>query len=200
LHSQLPVLAQEPSPWNIKFAPRFEISSLAGGTLWRCVQYVQSELTSLDADHDLVENHLVNLEALLVKTILDTLGRESSLAQVVDIRNVMPAYIKKVLSYMQSHCQEQIQLKDLSRIGDVSERTVSAGLNRYLHTSSAQYLKQLRLKHVNDDLRCATANTTVTDVAMHWGFNQLGWFSAEYRKEFGEAPSATLRSAQLRSL
>jgi hypothetical protein len=35
----------------------------------------------------------------------------------------------------------------------------------------------------------------VTEVAVHFGFLELGRFSVEYRRAFGERPSATLRRA-----
>jgi len=38
--------------------------------------------------------------------------------------------------------------------------------------------------------------TTVTDVALKWGFNHLGRFSGFYTRQFGEAPSETLRVAR----
>jgi len=41
----------------------------------------------------------------------------------------------------------------------------------------------------------ASPSQTVTDVAMHFGFLELGRFSVEYRRAFGERPSATLRRA-----
>ncbi len=34
--------------------------------------------------------------------------------------------------------------------------------------------------------------SSVTDIAMRFGFAQLGKFSVEYRRTFGESPSTTL--------
>jgi AraC-like DNA-binding protein len=45
---------------------------------------------------------------------------------------------------------------------------------------------------VRSALACAAADETVGDVAMRHGFTHLGRFSVEYRRRFGEAPSATL--------
>ncbi|MFP5456117.1 MAG: helix-turn-helix domain-containing protein, partial [Alphaproteobacteria bacterium] len=37
------------------------------------------------------------------------------------------------------------------------------------------------------------APTTVSELALEWGFTHLGRFSAEYRRRFQELPSETLR-------
>jgi len=49
--------------------------------------------------------------------------------------------------------------------------------------SPMKYVKQIRLDN---------GSTTVTYVAMDHGFFQLGRFSADYRRAFGELPSVTL--------
>ncbi len=38
--------------------------------------------------------------------------------------------------------------------------------------------------------------SSVTGIALDWGFAHLGRFSVEYRERFGECPSQTLRRAQ----
>jgi len=38
----------------------------------------------------------------------------------------------------------------------------------------------------------AAADTTVTQVATHWGFLHLGEFARDYQRLFGERPSETL--------
>jgi AraC family ethanolamine operon transcriptional activator len=56
-----------------------------------------------------------------------------------------------------------------------------------------KYAKQIRLESAQRVLLAARSGiTTVTDVAMNHGFFQLGRFSADYRRVFGELPSETL--------
>jgi len=43
--------------------------------------------------------------------------------------------------------------------------------------------------------RADSARTTVTAIALDHGFGELGRFSVQYRRLFGESPSETLRRA-----
>ena len=60
--------------------------------------------------------------------------------------------------------------------------------------SPLTYLNRLRLHRARDELRKAEGgSTTVTDVAMNWGFWHFGDFSRVYKNCFGETPSSTLK-------
>jgi AraC family ethanolamine operon transcriptional activator len=55
-------------------------------------------------------------------------------------------------------------------------------------------LKTMRLNAVRQALRTAAPGTGVMDVASRWEFQHAGWFSQDYKRQFGESPSETLRN------
>ena len=82
-----------------------------------------------------------------------------------------------------------------SHVG-ASRRKLNYCFQDVLGTSPTQYLRALRLNGVRRGLREASPAATVQDVAAHWGFWHLGQFSLDYKKQFLELPSATLRRAR----
>ena len=58
-----------------------------------------------------------------------------------------------------------------------------------------RYLRDLRLKRVRAELESGKSRR-VHDSALRWGFVHAGRFSLEYRRRFGESPSATLARAR----
>ncbi len=76
---------------------------------------------------------------------------------------------------------------------DVSERTLQYAFRRYVDMSPNTYLRVFRLNQVRSFLRISDPQaTTVTKIAMKFGFLHLGRFSADYKKLFNEHPSTTL--------
>ncbi len=75
----------------------------------------------------------------------------------------------------------------------VSQRTLEYAFQEQLGTSPMELIRRLRLHAVRRSLLAAErGGATVTEIAMTFGFYQLGRFAAEYRAIFGELPSATL--------
>ena len=85
-------------------------------------------------------------------------------------------------------------LSELCAAANVSERTLQYAFRDIMGMSPLTYLHRLRLHRARDELRQAAKNsTTVTDVALNWGFWHFGEFSRAYKNCFGETPSRTLR-------
>jgi AraC-like DNA-binding protein len=76
----------------------------------------------------------------------------------------------------------------------VPERTLRLCCQEHLAMSPKHYLA-LRRMHLARRalLKAQSRATTVTEVAMRFGFWHFGRFATEYRALFGESPSATLR-------
>ena len=85
-------------------------------------------------------------------------------------------------------------MTDLCRAAGVSERTLEYAFKEAMGLTPMAYLIRLRLHRVRQALLAAThASTTVSAVALDWGFWHFGEFSRAYRACFGELPSDTLR-------
>lgn len=87
-----------------------------------------------------------------------------------------------------------VELEEATR---VSDRRVRAAFNEVFGVPVSMFFRLRALHGAHRDLTSATRDTTsVTDVAMRWGFWHFGRFSGQYKQLFGEAPSATLRRSR----
>ena len=85
-------------------------------------------------------------------------------------------------------------VSELCATANVSERTLQYAFRDIMGMSPLTYLHRLRLHRARDELREAkSGSTSVTDVALNWGFWHFGEFSRAYRNCFDELPSKTLR-------
>lgn len=97
--------------------------------------------------------------------------------------------------FVDDHLDEDVlpSVIDLCEVLGVSERTLRYAFQEYVGLSPVAYLRVCRLNKVRAVLAASDpAHTTVTQVAMRHGFLHLGRFSGDYRRMFGETPSATL--------
>jgi transcriptional regulator GlxA family with amidase domain len=94
---------------------------------------------------------------------------------------------------MHAHADHPFTPAALARVAGCSVRSLQEGFRRHIGLSPLQYLRQVRLEHARHDLVSADADdTTVTDIACHWGFTHLGRFAGTYRTKYGRSPSDTL--------
>jgi AraC family ethanolamine operon transcriptional activator len=102
------------------------------------------------------------------------------------------AAVRRVEEYLDAHERLLPSLADLCAVAGVSERTLEYAFREHIGLAPARYLRLRRLNGVRRELRAAgAAELRVTEVAMRWGFWQLGRFAGEYRAAFGELPSET---------
>jgi AraC family transcriptional regulator, ethanolamine operon transcriptional activator len=132
----------------------------------------------------------------LLETLLATLGGAVDLEPAGDerTRSAQSLVVKTVESYALSRIDEQLHVSDLCRAAGVSERTLEYAFREIMGLTPVTYLIRLRLHQVRRALLAATqGSTTVSAVALDWGFWHFGEFSRAYRECFGELPSDTLR-------
>jgi AraC family ethanolamine operon transcriptional activator len=103
--------------------------------------------------------------------------------------------IKMAVAYAEQNTDGPLYISDLCRVLKVSERTLQYAFQDVMKMTPMTYLKIWKLHRVRDDLRAATkGSTTVTVLALKWGFWHSRNFSQAYKKCFHERPSETLRA------
>lgn len=90
--------------------------------------------------------------------------------------------------------EEMLSLAAICIAAGAAERTLNLACREFLGQGAMQYARGRRLDLVRQRLMAGdTATVQVTEVAMRYGFWELGRFALAYRARFGERPSETLR-------
>lgn len=135
---------------------------------------------------------LAQLQHRLLATLLA--AQPHSARDLLDADGVplAPRHVREIEDFLVAHPQAEVTPEALAERAGVSVRSLFLGFQKHRGVSPMKLLRELRLHRVRDELLLAAPGTTVTDVALHWGFFHLGRFSSEYRSAFGEPPSRTL--------
>lgn len=104
----------------------------------------------------------------------------------------------KTEQLLKANLDHPLTIREICTAIGVPSRTLHVAFLEYFGVPPKRYVKILRLNAARNELRDATARTTVTGVAMRWSFFHLSRFSQEYWKMFGEWPSTTLRRQKSR--
>jgi adenylate cyclase len=109
----------------------------------------------------------------------------------------VPSDVKKAVAYMRRDVGRRLSVADLASHCGVAERTLHKHFRAFMGASPLDYWRRLRLAEARDELLRCGDRTCVTDVAARFGFSHFGRFAQQYRRQFGETPSRTLRRARL---
>lgn len=177
----------------IEFDLVASLESPAGQGLLRCVDFVRAEWDEdgILARHPQSRRHLESM--LLTSLLIAAPGPHQRLLREPDTGSE-PDALRRALDHIHANLRDLPTLADLTEAAGVSARTLQSQFLKHLGRTPSQYLREQRLRGARDDLLHPRDDTvTVTDVAISWGFYNLGRFSSLYRSSYGESPSETLR-------
>lgn len=132
-----------------------------------------------------------DLVPLLVEALVHRSGHGERLARP-------PARIelvKAAQAWMAEHPHEPICLDGLCRQVAAGRRSLLQGFREHLGMGPMAYLKIRRLHGVRQALLAADPQaTTISQLAVQWGFMNAGHFARDYHSLFGEHPRTSLRA------
>jgi AraC family transcriptional regulator, ethanolamine operon transcriptional activator len=102
--------------------------------------------------------------------------------------------VERAREYIELQLTEPLPLSELCRHAHVQARSLEYGFREITGLSPITYIKSLRLNAVRKTLLNArTPERSISEVALDYGFWHLSQFAVDYRKFFGETPTATRR-------
>ncbi len=163
-----------------------------GGRLWRALSGLWSEATRTG---ETASSRLASREAgesVACDLLLAADDWWPSLRSGESIRDDRRR-LRRVEEWIAENLDEPISRAVLCEVGGLDVRALSRAFRSRHDMGPMQYVRARRLEAVNRALVGAErGETTVTDVAMTYGFHHLSRFADDYRQEFGELPSDTL--------
>ena len=101
--------------------------------------------------------------------------------------------VRQVEEYLGARATEPVHISQICGQLHVSRRTLHRAFHESLGIGPIAFLRHRRLCAVHTALRAPTEIGTISDIAMQYGFQNLGRFSGYYHELFGEYPSETRR-------
>ena len=182
-------LLQETNGGREFVEPHVSLMSAAGSNLYRSVvkswvalgvkDCVANDIATQEMEDDLLEHFLLLAENAPVTRKLAAFPSDQVL-------NNMEGYIC-------ANLDASITRDDLATEAGISIRSLSRAFERKYGLGPMAFVRQRRLDACFAQLRGSQREvTTVTEVAMSYGFWHMGKFAIAYREAFGESPSESL--------
>ena len=102
--------------------------------------------------------------------------------------------LRRASDLTRAHLADPLAVGDVAQAAGLSLRGLQLLYQRRLGSTPLLQLRRLRLEAARAALQAATGES-IGAIARRLGYRNVGRFSAHYREEFGEAPSATVRGS-----
>ena len=185
-----------PSDRPLTFTGPLDLTHGAGLALRRLVLWLVAE-----ADGDVVAplgSGLMarQIESTILSGLLEAGGHDHS-GQLGRLRDApRPRHLRLAEGFIAAHLDQPITLEDVADAAGISPRGLQMAFRQHRDTTPLAFWREARLARAHADLLTARPGTTVTEVALRWGFSHFGRFSELYRARYGLCPRDSLRAGQ----
>jgi AraC-like DNA-binding protein len=142
------------------------------------------------------EISLVEFENFVATLVISWLGPQDFGRKRAGSARNRNRVVQQCLEAIESQGAGSITPQQLCGVAGTSARTLQHAFRERFDFTPGAFLKAKRLAAVREALRNANPKTaTVGDLMVDESFWHVGQFAADYRRAFGEAPSATLKQS-----
>ena len=192
LRGCLETLIERPVTGDITFSPAIDLTRGTGASLRGLLGHLEAELSCADS---LLSNHIATdlFENLLLRSIILGLAHNHSERLEGPRASADLKSVRRAEAYFHGNLTEVVTLRDLAREAGCSVRSLQLAFQQVRGVTPMAALRRARLDAARQLLERADRDASVTDVALQFGFSNLGRFARLYQRTFGERPLRTLR-------
>ena len=186
LTERLSTLLGKPIVHKLHFEPRVDLNSPA----FQGIRALIDLATGTEFDRLLNAGSLMpsRLREMLVDAVLEAWPHNFSQALRRPEALIAPRHVKQAIEYIQAHPERMVSGTDLAGLVNVSLRALQEGFRRFVGTSIVSYQRQVRLERACDALKQGQSSS-VTDVALQFGFSNVGRFCQYFQDAYGVSPA-----------
>jgi len=198
LEERLESLSMRSLSKPLEFDGRMDLNVGPVGYLYRYIRFLVNELDREESELLQSPLALADLEQSVMNCLL--LGQPHNYTTYLAKPHnaAAPRQVKLVEDYLEAHFAEPIDLTSLAKMTGYSLSSIHKAFRNHRGFSPMTYLKEIRLARLRKRLLEGHPNTTLTQQALDLGFVHLGRLSEDYKRQFGELPSETLRRSRRR--
>ncbi|UYG07145.1 AraC family transcriptional regulator [Halomonas sp. M4R1S46] len=171
------------------FDPRMPLEGHLGDW-WKMVAHLQELLGAEGSLCDLPEVW-GNFENSLITSLLYAQPHNYS-GELLGRQQERPGYLDQLDAMMRESLDQPLTLEDLEKLSGVSRERLYQDFHAHFGAAPIAHFRNLRFDWVKRRLEHAGPRESVSSIAMDCGFLQLGRFSRDYQKRFGERPSQAI--------
>jgi AraC-like DNA-binding protein len=178
---------------TVEFDPLIDLRRPAGRGLRAQMEALADLAECLDAGRTLSAVTAADCREALLDALLlrHRHGLSEPISKFSGAGETLPGALRRARDCLHAHAAEPLDLAQLAAASGI--RALQLGFQRHFGTSISQMLLEIRLSHLNAQLKRAAPDARIIDLAFDLGFTHLGRMAGAYRAKFGETPSATLR-------
>jgi AraC-like DNA-binding protein len=102
--------------------------------------------------------------------------------------------VRQAVDLIENEVMGELTISDIAKRVGIGVRALEIGFQREMHCTPRAFMLTRRMERAHQELEDADPrSSSVTGIAMRWGFGHTGRFAMAYRRKYGVAPSQTLR-------
>jgi AraC-like DNA-binding protein/quercetin dioxygenase-like cupin family protein len=150
-------------------------------------EYLHSLLTRMLTENSRFDQYSEHFERCYLEELLLMLMRHSVMNEKEpDLLNSRDADILLATKYIYNNFRKPLTLEEVSSVASLSPTYFSKKFKLITGMGFKEYLNYVRLKHAQTAL--LTTNSSITDIALEYGFNDSNYFKDLFKKVYGKSP------------